>query len=334
MRAVGVAIVILASLVPAQQRLEILGATITYPDGRLLSALKYHDAYHDARARVERVTGSLPPPGVVIELVPDGDALNDALSQAGAERVPDWVAGVALPRSRRIVIRLDLRTPDPERVQGLLTHELCHVVVHAVVSGPDAQPVPRWLDEGLAQYAEGKPFSPERPRLALRAFFRRLIPLDELEREFPRSEGASGLAYAQSKSFVDWLAKTMPGEPFPRLLEELRLGATIEDAALLVFFDSLDNLERRWRADLVADRSWMPGALAQLGGALLLLVATVLGASRIVHRRQRGRELLERNEDPEPDGDPGACGEASDGGGPSGSDRRSVEDLDARRSAD
>ena len=297
---------VVATLATAQGRLEILEATIIHPEDRRLSAFKYHDAYRDARLRVRTVTGAWPPNGLIIELVPDIVALNRILEAAGAMEVPGWVAGVALPDRGKIIIRLDLRTPAPERVLGLLTHELCHLVVHAIVKGEDAQPVPRWLDEGLAQYAEGRPFSPERPKLAMRAFFRQLISLDELERSFPRSEGASGLAYAQAKSFIDWLARQRVGEPFPELLAHLRDGTTIDDAMHLVFRSPLDVLEDHWRDHLRSDRSWVPAVLMQLLGGVLLGVATVLGASRIVARRRRARALLERTEDDEQGNDESA----------------------------
>ena len=43
--------------------------------------------------------------------------------------------------------------------------------------------IPRWLNEGLAQYAEGRLFVDKAPDLAAKAFFGSLIPLDELDRQ-------------------------------------------------------------------------------------------------------------------------------------------------------
>jgi len=291
-----VVLVAVTAFLPAQPRLEILGATILYPEGRRAAAFKYHDAYREARVRVRQVTGALPPPNVLIELVPDIDDLNEVLERAGARAVPAWVMGVALPEARRIVIRLDIRRPDPERYSGLLIHELCHVVAHAVVSGPDAQPIPRWFDEGLAQLAEGRPFSPERPDLAMRAFFRQLISLDELESSFPSSEGASGLAYAEAKSFVEWLSKAVPNQPLRRVLHRLRDGFTIDEAVYDVFLEPLASLEQRWHHDLRSDRSWVAGTLLQLSVGVLLLLLTFAGASRIVLRRRRAEEEMDRAE--------------------------------------
>ena len=291
----------------AQGRLPVLGATILYPEGRRASAFLYHDAYREARARVRRVTGALPPQGVSIELVEDAAALTAALGKRGAAPVPRWVAGVALPGHQLIVIRLDLRTPAPARVEGLLAHELCHIVAHHVVSSPDATPIPRWLDEGLAQHAEGRVFSPEAANLAMRAFFGQLLSLSELERSFPRTEGASALAYAQSESFVNWLAKTGPTrQRLPRLLAALRQGHSVKRAVRDIFLRSIDELEADWRSDLRSDRSWMPAAIGQLLVGALIAVVVVMGASRIVLRRRALRTQWEHEEADEGGDDPAA----------------------------
>lgn len=290
---------LLAVCAVGQEQLRVLGATIVYPEGRRTSALLYHDAYPEARARVRRVTGSLPPPGVTIELVEDTAALCAAIESRGGSAVPDWVAGVALPSQRLIIIRLDLRTPLPVRVKGLLIHELCHVVAHHVASGPDATPLPRWLDEGLAQHAEGRVFRADAPNLAMRAFFGQLLDLDALEDSFPRTEGASKLAYAQAESFVDWLARAgPPGDPLHSLLKALAEGRPFDRAVHDTYLRTLDDLESDWRAGLRSDRSWVPGAIGQLLLGALVVVGVVLGASRIVLRR---RALLEKWEQEEPE---------------------------------
>lgn len=297
------ALAVLALCAVGQERLPVLEATILYPEGRRASAFLYHDAYREARARVRRVTGALPPPDVSIALVEDSDALSAAVQARGGSSPPAWVAGVALPAHRLIIIRLDLRTPAPARVEGLLAHELCHVVAHHVASGPDATPLPRWLDEGLAQHAEGRVFSPETPNLAMRAFFGQLLDLSDLEDSFPQSEGASALAYAQAESFVDWLAKTGPAQTrFPRLLAALREGHSVKRAFRDTFVRTLDDLEADWRSMLRHDHSWMPSAIGQLLVGVLLAVAVVLGASRIVLRRRALRAQWGREEgDDEPD---------------------------------
>lgn len=281
------ALAVLALCAAGQDQLTVLEATILYPEGRRGSALPYREAYREARARVRRATGALPPQEVTIELVEDADALSAAAQARGGSPLPDWVAGVALPAHRLIIIRLDLRSPSPVRVEGLLAHELCHVVAHHVVSGPDATPIPRWLDEGLAQLAEGRVFSPETPNLARRAFFGQLLDLSDLESSFPQTEGASALAYAQAESFVGWLAKRGPPQVgIPRLLAALREGHTVKRAFRDTFMQSLSELETDWRIGLRKDHSWMPSAIGQLLLGVLVAIAVVLGASRIVVRRR------------------------------------------------
>ncbi len=293
------ALAVLALCAVGQDRLTVLEATILYPEGRRGSALPYRDAYREARARVRRATGALPPPEITIALVEDAGALSATAQARGGSPLPTWVAGVALPAHRLIIIRLDLRSSAPVRVEGLLAHELSHVVAHHVVSGPDATPIPRWLDEGLAQLAEGRVFSPETPNLARRAFFGQLLELSELESSFPQTEGASALAYAQAESFVGWLAKIGPPQVrMPRLLVALREGHMVERAFRDTFMRSLSELETDWRIGLRKDHSWMPGAIGRLLLGVLVAVAVVLGASRIVVRR---RALPAQWEEEEPE---------------------------------
>ena len=302
MRAALVITLLLPSLA-AQGRIPILGAVIEYPEGRRRVALEYHDAYTEARARVRQVTGGLPPEGLVIELVRDSEALGDAIVREGGKRVPDWVAGVALPAVNRVIIRLDQRSVPRVRVNGVLTHELSHIVVHHMIPRTRHRSVPRWLDEGIAQEAEGRLFRPSDLDLPMRAFFGQLMDLEELESAFPESEGGSELAYAQSRSFVAWLARnSLKEDPIPRLLEALRQGGPLDQAITLTFGLSLDRLEARWREDLRSDRSWMPSFGGKLLLGALLLLAVVLGASRIVIRRNTARRAL--GEDEEDNGQP------------------------------
>jgi hypothetical protein len=263
------------------------------------------------------VTGGHPPEGLRIELVEDFNALREKVRGATGHVLPDWVGGVALPSAHRIIIRLDIKESAWQRVDGILIHELCHIVVHHLLSEPTAAALPRWLDEGLAQFAEGRLFAPDSPNLAMRAFFGRVHALADLEDSFPRSEGASSLAYAQSLSFVAFLDRQIAGrEPLRDLLRRMRNGTSFPDAAHEVFLFPVDQLEERWMASLRDDKSWVPAVLGQLFVGLFLIVAVIMGASRIVKRRREGLARLTANEtadldpeeyageNPDPDTDP------------------------------
>jgi hypothetical protein len=269
-------------------------ATIVYPEGRRGAAWPFHDAYGPARARVLQVTGALPPEGLKIVLVQDGDALHRRVWDEIGHDLPGWVAGVALPHKNQIIIRMDLHRSDAHtRVQGILIHELCHIVAHARLAGPGAAPLPRWLDEGIAQYAEGQPFNPDVPNLPRRAFFGQLLSFDDLTRAFPRSEGASSLAYAQSSSFVTFLARLTPNRSLAPLLDSMAEGVPADEAIETVFLEPLASLEARWRRELKSDKSWIPDIAGQVFVVGFLLIAVVLGATRIVKRRQAIEALWE-----------------------------------------
>jgi len=282
----------------AVQSLRVGGATIQYPEGSRTDAYRFHDAYLPARGRVQRVIGGLPPDGLIIELVPSRVDLSARVHEETGYDLPAWVGGVALPDKNRVIIRLDLSASEWQRCQGILTHELSHIVLHHVLSVPGATPAPRWLDEGIAQYAEGRPFSSDTPELAMRAFFRNLIPLDELEGSFPQGEGASSLAYAEAFSFVSFMVRVAPdSQPLKDLARRMAQGLTLDDAIRAVFLSDPANLEAQWKASLRNDKSWLPRVGSQALVALFLIVAVVLGASRIVRRREHiEREWAETEE--------------------------------------
>ena len=64
----------------------------------------------------------------------------------------DLVVAVALPQKNLIVIDYSRMKTNPFTIDTTLKHELCHVLLHDVVGSRN---LPRWLDEGIAQWASG-----------------------------------------------------------------------------------------------------------------------------------------------------------------------------------
>lgn len=285
---------------PAPRLLTAPGLELSYPPGRRAIAISFLNAWPPAVARVGAVTGVALSERVTVELVPDAEALSRRLRAVTGEEVPGWVAGVAISGRNLIIIRTDLRGAERERIGGILTHELCHIAVGALARQGEVI-IPRWLNEGLAQYAEGRSFVEEIPDLAAKAFFGSLIPLSELDRDFPHREGASALAYAQAESFVRFLARFSPGTGVPRrLLEAMGEGLDLDAALQRVLFLDLETLESRWHRHLRGDRSWVLPFFGKLGFGLLLAVAVILGASRIVRRREQIETEEEDDDDQAP----------------------------------
>jgi tetratricopeptide (TPR) repeat protein len=123
--------------------------------------------------------------------------------------------------------------------KAVLTHELAH----AFIAGKSAGGAPRWLHEGLAQYAEGKR-TPAATETAL-------------AREY-RDSGGSGwgttFTYASALSFVEYLLAQYGQTDVNQVLTEMGGGADPGSALKTVTRESLADLLTAWGDDLVRRR--------------------------------------------------------------------------------
>jgi hypothetical protein len=133
-------------------------------------------------------------------------------------------------------------------VRQTLAHELSHIVVGLATKNPYA-PLPRWLDEGLAMYAEGE-LRPENAR-ALRDAVRRdaLISVRSLS-GYTGDPTQIALYYGEVYSLVDFLLQTYGREKMAELLQVFEEGAHQEDALQQVYGLTLEELDARWRESL------------------------------------------------------------------------------------
>ena len=124
--------------------------------------------------------------------------------------------------------------------RGLLIHELTHAFVHGKSGGR----CPSWLQEGLAQLAEGKALRPSEER--------------ELARELAATGGKlpepeEDLAYPAALSFTLYLTERFPFDYLVDALARMGAGAAAEDAIAEVTREPFDRTRTQW-ADKVVGR--------------------------------------------------------------------------------
>jgi hypothetical protein len=134
---------------------------------------------------------------------------------------------------------------DAERIAA---HELSHVIVGMVTNNPYSQ-VARWLDEGLAMYAEGD--LPANNRQALE----RAVRADALlsVRSMSSYSGQAGevdLYYGQAYSIVTFMLDAYGRDKMRELLIVFGEGTRQEDALQRVYGLTLEELDNEWRASL------------------------------------------------------------------------------------
>jgi len=129
-----------------------------------------------------------------------------------------------------------------------IAHELSHLVVGLAKKNPYAD-LPRWLDEGLAMYAEGE--LPTGNQSALERAIREdsLISVRSLS-GYTGDPELVDLYYGEVYSLADYLIDTYGKEKMTGLLAVFRKGARPEDALMQIYGFGLDELDNRWRASL------------------------------------------------------------------------------------
>lgn len=130
----------------------------------------------------------------------------------------------------------------------VIAHELSHVVVGMATDNPYAD-LPRWLDEGLAMYAEGA--MPDDNQRALDQAIARdeLLTIRSMSSYSGQAEQVD-LYYGQAYSVLAFMLEEYGRAKLTELLGVFAEGSRQEDALMRVYGFGLDALDEQWRASL------------------------------------------------------------------------------------
>lgn len=278
--------------------------------------------------RVLALLEGWPPLPGLPDTVPSGVTAVLAHSSAAFDeltggRVPEWRAGVAVPDLALLVVPTGEgpRVLDPEG-RAVLRHEWAHLGLHQALG--DLR-VPRWFDEGYAQWASGGFDAAEAWRLRLLLALGRAPPLDSLSLVWPRDRADAEAAYLLAASAVTYLLGDSGARGLEVFVERWRARRSFDAGLRETFGVTSGQFEEDWRRH-VKDRYgwlfvvshsavfWMLLALV-----LLLMVRVRRGRNRERLARLRAGELPDRPAywDPGPPGGPeGAPGPGAPPAGP------------------
>ena len=173
----------------------------------------------------------------------------DWVAFQGVGKLEPWTGGIHSQGSLFIV-----RNPAYKFTDNSLGHEITHLVMHRFY--PNG--IPRWLDEGFAQYvSKNARASYQRARGYIAKPRSRLVASDKViplatfvTMDYPTAPEAVSSFYAQSERLVRFLvAKDKPS--FLTLLDALARHQPFESAVLRFYsgkFFSLASLEEQFRA--------------------------------------------------------------------------------------
>ena len=210
---------------------------------------------------------------------------------------PDWADGTAWPHRGWIFLRAPrLRGHTTESLEQVLKHELVHVLLGRAFG---ARPVPRWLQEGLAQLKSGEYTAETTRTLAMGTLGDNLLSLHELSRSFPKNALRAQLAYAQSADFVAYIQNVYGKQALNTLVHELARGETFSSSIRIATGDVVDDIDLAWRSRL-QESPFQFAPLMEEGvwwalGALLVPIAwfAVRRRNRKKIERWKREEILE-----------------------------------------
>ena len=228
---------------------------------------------------------------VHVYLTPDQSTF--AALQPG--QAPTWADGTAYPHRGLVFLRAPrIRGPGAAPLEQVMDHELAHILLGRAFG---AKPVPRWLQEGVAQLVAREYTPATLDRLGQGTLSGSLLSIDELAGGFPEDPLRARLAYAQSADLVAYIYAEHGPEALQTVIREMAGGAPFAAALRTATGASVDALDARWRSEKsVSDMLWLRPLVSDT--TLLSLAGIgffVAGGLALRRRRQRLHEMGEED---------------------------------------
>jgi hypothetical protein len=212
----------------------------------------------------------------------------------------EMVVAFADPEKQLIVIDCSRVGAHPFTLEATYKHELCHLLLHAHI------PVglPRWLDEGVAQWVTGGfaeiLMNEGKSELREAVLAGRLLRFDDLSVWFPEDRYSFMLAYEQSRSLVEYIVEVYGTSGLLRVLNALKAGNTLDDAMENSLGITMGELTGEWVSHLGRGPTWLIYLSTNLYEILFFFASlmVIIGAVRITVRRLK-RRLSHEEEDEE-----------------------------------
>ena len=242
---------------------------------------------------LELLDGQRPLPGLPVDMPSDVHAVlahtPAAFDEVTGGVVPEWRAGVAIPAWNMLVMPTGegVRVVDGEGLRTL-RHEWAHLGLSGYLE--DLR-IPRWFNEGYAQWASGGFDASEAWRLRVLIASRRAPEMDSLTLGWPAGREEARSAYLLAASAVTYLLES-GGEAGLRIfLDRWKTERSFDTAFRETFGLTTSQFEEDWKRHVRRRYGWL--FVVSRSSVFWLVLALVL--LFMVHGRQRhNREKLAR----------------------------------------
>lgn len=208
-------------------------------------------------------------------------------NEATYSLMPDWSIGAADPSSNTIILFFPESSKSPKAIE-LVKHEMAHILLHKAL---DDIPIPRWFDEGFAQWVSGPIEQGQAIRLAMANLTGESLNLWELETVNSWNHIRAELAYAESRAAFDYLMSTIDGNIYG-LIRSINRMDDFADGFEDFTGTSLVNFYRHWGNVRLQKFNW---SLILLDWRTIFAVITILfligGTIKLVrNKKDKGEE--------------------------------------------
>lgn len=204
---------------------------------------------------------------------------------------PDWADGTAWPKNGWIFLRTpSIRIGSTEPLTQVLDHEIVHILLGRAFAH---YPVPRWLQEGVAQVIAGE-YTPE--KIALLGSFAEPMSFNELAKGFPQDRLRAQMAYAQSASVVAFLFREFGTQSLAILIEEMSQGHHLDVALVRATGLHPSELDAAWRGTTFQVPMWIRSLSVDSTLIAIVGIVILLGTMRKYKQYRSGFEGWEEEE--------------------------------------
>lgn len=280
--------------------------TVKYEPPLKGAAVRIASDYRITRTDIEAKLGLRLRTAPVVVLMRD----NAAFQEIAGNKL---VTAFATDKSNLIVIDYSRMDRTPFDLADTFKHELTHILLHQNIA-PSS--LPKWLDEGVAQWASGGIAdilrTGEKDLLQQAVLSHRVISLGDLSSTFPASPNSLMLAYEESRSFTEFMVKHYGEEKLRLLLQGLERQGTIEESVYNSYGLSLDALVQMWKKGLIRENSWI-SYVADHMYWLLFSLAALMSVAGYCAAKRRMRNYRDNGDEPEAGDSEEKSGELNDG---------------------
>ena len=202
-------------------------------------------------------------------------------------RVPEWAGAVAIPARMEIIVPSGRFWPGtPVEEVRVLRHEWAHL---ALAREMGRLRIPRWFNEGYAEWAAGGWLDGGGLKLGMALAFGDAPPLDSISLAWPRDQARAELAYLLSASVIQYLVESSGTDGLEAFLAAWKESSSFTDGMLEVYGATPDQLEVVWRKWVKRRYGWL--MVLSHSAVFWFVLAVALAAMFFVRRRRRRVQL-------------------------------------------